>query len=110
MFIKRTTAALALTIGVTGLVSATPAQAATLDTVASADAHVDARRPSASFGSSTALSVDGRTGRTQQAFLKFTVPTARPGESIDTATLRLRSHVSSARGISVYRTDAGWFE
>lgn len=110
MHTKSITAALAVTIGLTGLAVVNPAQAARVDTVASADAHVDARRPSASYGRSPTLLVDGRAGRSKQAFLKFTVPTARPGEDIDAVTLRLRSNVSSARGLRVYRTGKGWLE
>ena len=116
---KISASALALTIGLsglsglsglTGLAAANPAQTATVDTVATADAHADGRRASANYGSTKVFMVDGRVGRTKQAFLKFTVPAVRSGEDIDTVALRLRSKVSSSQGISVYRTRTGWAE
>jgi hypothetical protein len=107
---KRTTSALALTIAVAGLAVATPAQAATLDTVASSDAHVNARNASSNYGHTPNVKVDGRTGRTKRAFLKFTVPAIPAGQSLNTVTLRLTPGTSSAQGVSVYRTGTDWAE
>ncbi len=107
---KRTALALAITTGLAGLAIATPAQAAAVDTIASADAHVDARSKSANYGNDTSVKVDGRAAQTKYAFLKFTVPVVRSSEHIDTVALRLRSQVTSTRGINVYRTGAGWAE
>jgi hypothetical protein len=107
---KRTTSALALTIAVAGLAVATPAQAATLDTVASSDAHVNARNASSNYGHTPNVKVDGRTGRTKRAFLKFTVPAIPAGQNLNTVTLRLTPGTSSAQGVSVYRTGTDWAE
>ena len=107
---KRTTSTLALTIALAGLAVATPAQAATLDTVVSFDAHVKARSASSNYGYSPTLKVDGRTRRTKRAFLKFTVPAIPAGQVLDTVTLRLTPTTSSAQGVSVYRTGTGWVE
>ena len=110
---KRTNSALALTIALTGLTAlgvVEPAQAATLDTVASADAVADIRRGASNYDDATVLKVDGRTGRTKQAFLKFAVPAERAGEDLDTVSLRLRPTDSSDRGVKVYRTGLGWSE
>ena len=107
---KKTALALAVTTGLTGLVIATPAQAATVDTVATADSFVDARYKSTNYGDDAVFKVDGRAAQLKYAYLKFAVPTVRAGEEIDTVTLRLRSQVSSARGISVYGTGPGWAE
>ena len=107
---KRTTTTLALTIALAGLAVATPAQAATLDTVASSDAHVNARNASSNYGHTPNVKVDGRTGRTKRAFLKFTVPAIPAGQDLNTVTLRLTPATSSAQGVSVYRTGTGWAE
>jgi hypothetical protein len=107
---KRTTPALALTIAVAGLAVATPAQAATLDTGAFADAHVNAHNASANYGDTPTVKVDGRTGLTKRALLKFTVPAIPAGQDLDTLTLRLTPATSSAQGVSVYRTGTGWAE
>ena len=56
------------------------------------------------------IKVDGRAGRTKNAYLKFTVPAVRSGEDLDTVALRLRSQTSSGRGIRVYGMSAGWGE
>ena len=107
---KRTTSTLALTIALAGLAVANPAQAATLDTVVSFDAHVNARNASSNYGYSPTLKVDGRTRRAKRAFLKFTVPAIPPGQVLDTVTLRLTPTTSSAQGVSVYGTGTGWAE
>ncbi len=107
---KRTTSTLAVTIVLAGLAVATPAQAATLDTVASSDAHVNARNASSTYGYTPTVKVDGRTGRTKRAFLKFTVPAIPAGQDLDTVTLRLTPATSSAQGVRVYRTGTGWAE
>ena len=107
---KRTTSALALTIAVAGLAVASPAQAATLGTVASSDAHVNARNASSNYGHTPNVKVDGRTGRTKRAFLKFTVPAIPAGQNLNTVTLRLTPATSSAQGVSVYGTGTGWAE
>jgi len=107
---KRTTSALALTISVAGLAVTTPAQAASLDTVASSDAHVNARNASSNYGHTPNVKVDGRTGRTKRAFLKFTVPAIPAGQDLNTVTLRLTPATTSAQGVSVYRTGTDWAE
>lgn len=107
---KRTTSTLALTIAFAGLAVATPAQAATLDTVAYSDAHVNARNASSNYGHAPTVKVDGRTGRTKRAFLKFAVPAIPAGQDLNTVTLRLTPATSSAQGVSVYRTGTGWAE
>ena len=99
-----------LTLGLAGLAVMSPAQAAAVDTPASADAHVDARRTSTNFGTASTLKVDGRTGQTKHAFLKFTLPDVPSGQDIDSVTLRLRPLTTSARGVSVYSTGNGWTE
>jgi Glycosyl hydrolases family 16 len=110
MLTKTLTAALAATIGLTGLAVANPVQARTVDAVASVDAHVGSRLRSTNYDSPTRLLVDGRAQRRKQAFLKFTVPAARPGSDIDAVVLRLHPHVSSPRGVRVYRTGKRWPE
>jgi hypothetical protein len=107
---KRTTCALALTIVLAGVAVATPAQAAILDSVASSDGHVNARNASSNYGSTPTVKVDGRAGRTKRAFLKFTVPAIPAGQDLNTVTLRLTPATSSAQGVRVYRTGAGWTE
>lgn len=107
---KRTSSALALAIAVAGLAVATPAQAATVDTVASSDAHVNARNASSNYGYTPTVKVDGRTGRIKRAFFKFTVPAIPAGQELDAVTLRLTPATSSAQGVSVYRTGTGWAE
>ena len=107
---KRTNSTLVLSIVLAGLAVATPAQAATLDTVASSDAHVNARNASSNYGYTRSVKVDGRTGRTKRAFLKFTVPAIPAGQDLNTVTLRLTPAASSAQGVRVYRTGSGWAE
>ena len=108
---KRTTSALVLVTGLTGLAIATPpAQAATGDSVATADAHVNAARSGANYGGSRTLVVDGSAGATKHAFLKVTVPDVPAGGDLDSVTLRLRPTDSAAAGVTVYRTGTGWSE
>lgn len=107
---KRTTCALTLTTVLAGLAVATPAHAATLDTVASSDAHVNARNASSNYGYSPTVKVDGRTRRIKRAFLKFTVPALPAGQDLNSVTLRLTPTTASAQGVRVYRTGTAWAE
>lgn len=108
---KRTASALVFATGLTGLAIATaPAQAASTDAVATIDAHVNAAKTGTNYGTSSTLTVDGRTSTTKQAYLKFTVPDVASGEALDSVVLRLRPTVSSSRGVTVFRTGGSWAE
>jgi len=102
--------ALAMALGFTGLALLTPAQAATSNAAAAADAHVNSRSVATNYADSTALKVDGTTGRIKHAFLKFTVPTVPAGQTLNGVGLRLTPSTTSTRGVTVYRTGNSWAE
>ncbi|UFN45974.1 DNRLRE domain-containing protein [Nocardioides okcheonensis] len=109
--ITRTASALVFVTGLAGVaIASSPAGATTTDTTATVDSSVSSAQPGTNFGSSSTLTVDGRTNRTQQAFLKFTVPDVAAGETLDSVTLRLRPTVDSSTGVTVVRAGNGWTE
>jgi len=96
-------AGIAVVVGV-----AAPARAATQTFTPDADALVTEVSPSTTFGTSTALRVDGGADPDVQTYLRFTV-TGVSGP-VQTATLRLWATSPTANGPSVFTTASTWSE
>lgn len=103
--------AVAVVVGLGGLVAASPpAGARTTNVTASADTYVSSAAPSATHGNARRLRIDGRAGARKIALIKLVVPAAPAGQQVESVQLRLRPTRTSAAGVVVYRTSSSWRE
>jgi hypothetical protein len=78
---------------------------------ANADAWIDQNSRSSNHGTTTLLSVQGRSDRATRALVRFSLPAAPPGCTLQSATLRLYAGTAAAnRTLRVLQVSSSWSE
>lgn len=100
-----------LTAATAVVVTAGPAQAATLNLTPTADTYVQADQPAVNFGTSVRWSTEGRANIWRNSLLRFQVQVPA-GEEVKTAKLRAVSEAAATATefVDVYTTATGWTE